>query len=59
MKLVFKEACVDKNTGAFYRVGDVVEFDDKRGAEILRSSFASKLDEEKPAKKVIKKKKEE
>lgn len=60
MKLIFNEACVDKNTGKFYRIGDVVEFDDKRGAEILRSSYASKVEDEKPApKKTTKKTKKE
>ena len=60
MKLIFNEACIDKNTGKFYKVGDVVEFDEKRGAEIIRSSYASKVDDEKPTpKKTAKRAKKE
>lgn len=61
MKLRFNTVCIDKNTGRQYGVGEVVEFDDKRGAEILGSSFASRVDEEvkAPVKKATRKKKEE
>ena len=51
MKLIFNARVVDKNNGRQYEVGEVVEFDDKRGAEILRSSFAVALEEPKPIKK--------
>lgn len=51
MKLMFKAVCIDKNTGKQYGIGDIVEFDEKRGAEILRTSFAVALEEPKPIKK--------
>lgn len=60
MKLKFNKVCIDKNTGKQYRVGDIVEFDDKRGEEILRSSFAVELEaEKKPTPKKATKKKGE
>lgn len=55
MKLMFKAVCIDKNTGKQYGIGDIVEFDEKRGAEILRSSFAVALEEPKPKKQPTKK----
>lgn len=56
MKLMFKAVCIDKNTGKQYNVGDIVEFDEKRGAEILRTPFAVELEAEKPTKRTTKKK---
>lgn len=51
MKLMFKAVCIDKNTGKQYGIGDIAEFDEKRGAEIIRSLFAVELQEPKPTKK--------
>lgn len=45
MKLKFNTRCVDKYTEKVYEVGDVVEFEEKRGLEIIQSSFASKVNE--------------
>ena len=59
MKLIFNARVVDKNNGRQYEVGEVVEFDDKRGAEILRSSFASELEAPKTPKKTTTRKKKE
>lgn len=59
MKVRFNTVCIDKNTGRQYGIGEVVEFDDKRGTEIISSSFASAVDEAPktvPAKKATKKK---
>lgn len=58
MKVRFNTVCIDKNTGRQYGIGEVVEFDDKRGTEIISSSFASEVDAPKPApaKKATKKK---
>ena len=58
MKLIFNTRCVDKHTEKVYEVGDVVEFEDKRGLEIIQSSFASELPDEKPVKKTKTKKEE-
>ena len=56
MKLLIKEKCKDKNTGETYQPGEVREFDDARGAEILAvrgGKYAERLpeppEEEKPA----------
>lgn len=43
MKLKFNTRCVDKHTEQVYEVGDVVEFEENRGLEILQSSFASEV----------------
>ena len=48
MKLLFKERCKDKNTGETYQPGEVHEFDDARGAEILSvrgGKYAERLPE--------------
>lgn len=45
MKLKFNTRCVDKNTEQVYEIGDVVEFEEKRGLEIIQSSFASVVNE--------------
>lgn len=61
MKLKFLSICIDKNNGRQYRPDEVVEFDEKRGTEILGSSFAVRVDtpeEPKPTTKKSKKKDE-
>lgn len=44
MKLKFLSVCIDKKNGRQYRPDEVVEFDDVRGAEILGSSLAVRID---------------
>lgn len=39
-KLRFKELCQDKNTGMYYKRGDVVEFEDARALEIMQHNVA-------------------
>jgi len=46
----------DKYTGALYRAGQIVEFEDGRAAEICSTPYAMLIDD-KPAKKTRKKKK--
>lgn len=44
----------DKNTGAKYKVGDVVEFTEKRAKEILKvGKLIEKIEEEKTIEEVV------
>jgi hypothetical protein len=43
-KLRFKELCQDKNTGTYYRKGDVVEFEDARAFEIMQHNVAEVIE---------------
>lgn len=40
MKLIFNALCQDRYTFRMYAVGDVVEFEDSRAKEILKSGYA-------------------
>lgn len=44
-KLRFKELCQDKNTGMYYKRGDVVEFEDARALEIMQHNVAEIVEE--------------
>lgn len=44
-KLRFKELCQDKNTGMYYKRGDVVEFADTRALEIMQHNVAEIVEE--------------
>lgn len=44
-KLRFKELCQDKNTGMYYKKGDVVEFEDARASEIMQHNVAEIVEE--------------
>ena len=43
--LRFKELCQDKNTGMYYKRGDVVEFEDARALEIMQHNVAEIVEE--------------
>ena len=43
-KLRFKELCQDKNTGMYYKKGDVVEFEDARALEIVQHNVAEVIE---------------
>lgn len=43
-KLRFKELCQDKNTGMYYKKGDVVEFEDTRALEIMQHNVAELIE---------------
>lgn len=43
-KLRFKELCQDKNTGMYYKRGDVVEFEDARALEIMQHNVAELIE---------------
>ena len=43
-KLRFKELCQDKNTGMYYKKGDVVEFEDARAFEIMQHNVAEVIE---------------
>lgn len=43
-KLRFKELCQDKNTGMYYKKGDVVEFEDARASEIMQHNVAELIE---------------
>lgn len=43
-KLRFKELCQDKNTGMYYKRGDVVEFEDARAFEIMQHNVAEVIE---------------
>lgn len=43
-KLRFKELCQDKNTGMYYKKGDVVEFEDARALEIMQHNVAEVIE---------------
>lgn len=43
-KLRFKELCQDKNTGMYYKRGDVVEFEDARAFEIMQHNVAELIE---------------
>lgn len=43
-KLRFKELCQDKNTGMYYKRGDVVEFEDARTLEIMQHNVAEVIE---------------
>jgi hypothetical protein len=43
-KLRFKELCQDKNTGTYYKKGDVVEFEDARALEIVQHNVAEVIE---------------
>lgn len=43
-KLRFKELCQDKNTGMYYKKGDVVEFEDARASEIMQHNVAEVIE---------------
>lgn len=43
-KLRFKELCQDKNTGMYYKRGDVVEFEDARALEIMQYNVAELIE---------------
>lgn len=43
-KLRFKELCQDKNTGMYYKRGDVVEFEDARALEIVQHNVAEVIE---------------
>lgn len=43
-KLRFTELCQDKNTGMYYKKGDVVEFEDARALEIVQHNVAEVIE---------------
>ena len=44
-KLRFKELCQDKNTGMYYKRGDVAELEDARAFEIMQHNVAEIVEE--------------
>jgi hypothetical protein len=59
MKLKIEKVFRDKNNGKLYSVGDTIEFDEERAAELLKDNrkLVTKVKDEKPATKKAKPKK--
>lgn len=54
-KLRFKELCQDKNTGMYYKRGDVVEFEDERALEIMQHNVAELIETKQEVESVVEK----
>lgn len=50
MKLSVKKGFIDKDTNIFHKVGEVIEYPEKRAKEIETKGFGKILNEPKPAK---------
>lgn len=58
-KLRFKELCQDKNTGMYYKRGDVVEFEDARAFEIMQHNVAELIETRQEVEPFVEKEKNE
>lgn len=54
-KLRFKDLCQDKNTGMYYKRGDVVEFEDARALEIMQHNVAELIETRQEVESVVEK----
>ncbi len=43
MKVLFVQACIDKETGKDYKAGDIVSFSDERAKEILKRTELARM----------------